>query len=52
MKKEKPRQPPGVNGFKYRQQYGLIVICADETAQQQAFAALRQQGYKVKVVTV
>jgi hypothetical protein len=50
----KPTQPPllGKNGFKYKEQYGLIIVCKDAQHQEQLFNQLRNQDYKVKVVTV
>ncbi|MEX3690075.1 hypothetical protein AB3X91_03470 [Paraburkholderia sp. BR14263] len=45
-------KPPGINGFKYKPQYGIVVVCRDEAQQQQAYRALNQQGYKLKVVCV
>ncbi len=42
----------GKNGFKYRQQYGVIVICSDEQHQKQIFEWLKGMGHKVRVVTV
>jgi len=46
------KQPPGKNKYKYRQQFGVIVICKDEKHQQQTYQALRGSGHQVKVVTV
>lgn len=40
-------EPPKDN---YREQYGVIVVCGDEQAQQDAFAALSEQGYECRVV--
>lgn len=34
----------------YREQYGVIVMCADSAAQEQAYERLRELGYSVKVV--
>ncbi|WP_202904910.1 hypothetical protein [Marinomonas sp. S3726] len=45
-------KPLGKNGFKYREQYGVIVICADEKQQESIFNDLKKQGHKCKVVTV
>ena len=42
----------GANGFKYRQQFGLVLVCQDETEQQQRYAALLELGYRPKVVCV
>lgn len=49
---QKTKKVPGRNGFVYRPQYGVVVVCADEAEQQQTYAVLKQQGYKLKVVTV
>jgi len=38
--------------FKYRQQYGLIVVCQDEGDQRRKFEQLKKRGLKVRVVTV
>jgi hypothetical protein len=44
---------PGRNGFKYREQYGVIVLCEDAKAQEALFNKLKEQGFeKLKVVTV
>jgi hypothetical protein len=47
----RPRRP-GENGFKYRQQYGLVIVCKDEPTQQRLFARLVKAGHKPKVVCV
>lgn len=39
-------------GFKYRPQFGVIVICASEAEHQKVYRQLASQGYKVKVVCV
>lgn len=52
---DKARKQPkmlGANGFKYRQQFGLVVVCKDEAEQQQRYAALVEAGYSPKVVCV
>jgi predicted 3-demethylubiquinone-9 3-methyltransferase (glyoxalase superfamily) len=46
------KEAPGKNGFKYREQYGIIILCKDEKAQEQLFNKLKSEGYKLKVVTV
>lgn len=46
------KQAPGKNGFKYREQYGVIILCDDAKAQEQLFNKLKAQGYKLRVVTV
>jgi len=38
--------------FTYRQQYGVIVICKDETEQIRIYEELKKQGLTLKVVTV
>lgn len=43
---------PGENGFKYRQQFGLVIVCKDEAAQQRLFVRLVKAGHKPKVVCV
>lgn len=46
------RKQPGVNGFKYKQRFGVIVLCDDEGHQQRVFDDLREKGYRLKVVAV
>ena len=44
---------PGRNGYKYRQQFGIVVICDNEEAQARDYARLQRAGYKkLRVVTV
>ena len=43
---------PGKNGFKYQPQFGIIMLCADETRQAWLYERLKAQGYKLKVVMV
>lgn len=57
MKKEKtppplPGNTPGVNGFRYKQQYGVIVVCAGETEHRQTYERLVALGFKCKAVRV
>ena len=40
---------PGPDG--YREQYGVIVMCADESEQEQVYEALKGEGYSCRVVT-
>lgn len=47
-----PKKAPGRNGYKYREQYGVIVICRDSSHQEQVYKGLKDQGHKVRVVTV
>lgn len=35
----------------YREQYGVIVICGNETEQQQVYEQLQEQGFECRVVT-
>lgn len=51
MEQAKPRHPSR-NGYRYMQQYGLIVVCKDETDQRRKFARLTKLGYRPKVVCV
>lgn len=47
------RQSPGRNGYRYRQQFGVIVVCEDEKAQERAYTRLQRAGFrKLRVVTV
>jgi hypothetical protein len=48
----KQQKAPGKNGFKYRERYGVIVICRDAREQQAIFDKLKRQGLTLKVVTV
>ena len=57
MEKEKtlpplPDKTPGVNGYKYKPKFGVIVVCHDEEHHKAAFAQLTSQGHKCKVVRV
>lgn len=47
------KKAPGRNGYRYRQQYGIVVICDNEQAQARAYARLQRAGFKqLRVVTV
>lgn len=48
----KPPKRPGENGFKYRQQFGLVVPCRDEAHQRRLFTRFSKLGIKSKVVCV
>lgn len=37
--------------FKYKQQYGVIVICESEEEQIKLFEEFKKKGLKIKVVT-
>lgn len=44
---------PGRNRYRYRQQFGIVVICDSERAQEAAYKRLQRAGFKqLKVVTV
>ena len=47
---EKP--PPGKNGFQYREQYGVVVICKDAAHQERVYMQLLRLGFQLKVVVV
>ena len=38
--------------FNYKEQYGVIVMCADEAEQEKIYMRLTQEGYTCKVVAV
>ena len=47
------RKSPGRNGYRYRRQYGIVVVLPDEQAQAKAYSDLKRAGFqKLKVVTV
>lgn len=48
----KTKKPLGKNGFKYQEQYGVIVLCKSEREQQAIFNKLKKQGFTLRVVTV
>lgn len=41
-----------MGNFKYKEQYGIVVICQDEQEQQAIYETLAKQGLTLKVVTV
>ena len=43
--------PPKPGPDKYKEQYGVIVICADEAGQKKAYEELSCLGYQCRVVT-
>ena len=51
-KETKAIRRPGENGFRYRQQFGLIVTCASEAEQKRLYARLVKLGLRPKVVCV
>lgn len=52
MKAKLDPKAPGKNGYVYKQQYGVVVICTDEKHQAQVYARLGKLGLKLKVVAV
>lgn len=42
--------PSDDTGFNYKEQYGVIVMCADEAEQEQVYNRLIGEGYECKVV--
>lgn len=48
----KPRYMLGENGFNYREQFGVIVMCRDEAEHRAVYERLKAEGYKCKVVRV
>ena len=46
------RKPPGRNGFKYKEQFGVIIVCDSEAHQQRVYKALTGDGYRCRVVVV
>lgn len=49
-----PELPPGAPGRpekdRYREQYGVIVICRDQAHQAEVYRDLKQGGHDVRVV--
>lgn len=43
---------PGINGFRYKPRFGVIVICRDEAEHRTVYERLKAEGYKCKVVRV
>jgi hypothetical protein len=41
---------PGENGFTYKTQFGVIVVCKDEAEQRRVYELLQGDGYECKVV--
>ncbi len=39
-------------GFTYKQQYAVVVMCKDEKEQETIYNRLKEEGFKLKVVTV
>lgn len=49
---DKPQKHYGKNGFQYKPQHGVVVLCENEKHQQSIYETLKKQGLKLKVVTV
>ena len=48
-----PKASPGRNRYRYRQQFGIVVVCDSERDQAAASRRLQRAGFKkLKVVTV
>jgi len=47
-----PKPPPGRNGFKYRPQWAVIVVCDDEDHQRTTYETLQAMGLRLRVVAV
>lgn len=49
---KEPRPMLGVNGFKYKEKFGVIVMCKDEAGHKAVYERLKAEGYKCRVVRV
>jgi molybdopterin-guanine dinucleotide biosynthesis protein len=49
---ELPEAAPTINGFKYKSQFGVIVVCKDEEEHRKVYDQLARKGYKVRAVRV
>ena len=47
---EDEQEPSDDTGFNYKEQYGVMVMCADEADQEQVYNRLVGEGYVCKVV--
>lgn len=41
-----------MSGFSYKEQYAVVVICETEQDQKEVYERLKEEGYKLKVVSV
>ena len=41
-----------MSGFRYKEQYAVVVICNDEKEQKEIYNRLQAEGYTLKVVAV
>ncbi|PZP64171.1 MAG: hypothetical protein DI597_00715 [Pseudoxanthomonas spadix] len=52
-KRDAARKPPGRNGYRYKPQFGIVVVTESESDQERAYARLQRAGFKkLRVVTV
>jgi hypothetical protein len=49
---EKKRPVRKDNGFRYRSQYGVVVICDDEKQHRRVYKELTARGLKCRIVCV
>ena len=52
MVQDAPPKMLGVNGFKYKEQFGVIVVCKDEAEHKSVFQQLKKLGLRIKLVRV
>ncbi len=52
MKHKKPKTSEANKAFRYKPQFGVIVICEDEKKQEAIFNRLQQEGHQCKIVVV
>jgi len=45
-------EAPTTNGFKYKEQFGVIVVCKDEEEHRKVYDQLTRKGYKARTVRV
>ena len=46
------RKVPGRNGYRYKPQWAVVVVCRDEAHQAAVYTRMQRQGYKLRVVSV
>ncbi len=51
-KSVRTKKTPGENGFQYKEQFGVIVVCKDEDEHKAVYERLKNLGYNCKVVRV
>lgn len=52
MQRKLPENAPGKNGFNYKPQWAVVLICNDEKHQIEIFNEMKSRGFKLKVLTV